>query len=98
MNRRNDWHSSGLCLFCDPAVSTSIDAPSTLYTHDRKKCPVFRFLKAGLNERSYCSTGLEASEAKGFAAAGVIFVTRIRRWRLEHSTICLPRTSAALLS
>ena len=68
----------GLCLFCDPAIKAIDDQPSQPYDHDRKKCPVFRSLKGRLNGRSYCSTHLEDSEAQGFAAAGVIFVTRKR--------------------
>eukprot|EP00966_Prymnesium_polylepis_P197566 4578404-Prymnesium_polylepis.2 len=68
----------GLCLFCDPALKAIEDPPSQPYAHDRKQCPAFRSLKAGLNGRSYCSTHLEDSEARGFAAAGVIFVTRKR--------------------
>ena len=68
----------GLCLFCDPAIKAVDDPPSQPYSHDRKQCPVFRSLKASLNGRSYCSTRLQESEARGFAAAGVIFVTRRR--------------------
>ena len=70
--------SGGLCLFCDPAITAITDPHSQRYTHERRRCPLFRSLKAGLNPNSYCSTHLNESEARGFAAAGVIFVSRNR--------------------
>jgi len=59
-------------------VKNVADSPSQPYGHDRKTCTVFRSVKQGLNPRSYCSTSLARSEEIGFAAAGVIFVTRRR--------------------
>ncbi|KAL3928446.1 MAG: hypothetical protein SGPRY_002383 [Prymnesium sp.] len=73
----------GLCFFCEEAVTSPSDPPSQKYTHTRQSCPLFRSVKASLNVRSYCSTDLKPSEANGFAAAGVIFVSRTRGNEIE---------------
>jgi len=81
--RGRSWPAAqGLCLFCDPETQgTTYPYPeqsTATYLHERRFCPVFRTLKQGLNPRSYCDARLKPSEKLGFAAAGVIFVTRSR--------------------
>ena len=70
--------SSHTCLFCDPNRPLTDPLSMEYSKKGRKKCPVFRSLKVGLDSTSYCATSLKAPEARGFAAAGVIFVARNR--------------------